>query len=567
MIKGKGSRAKNAYNKEVDLYKWFIVDLEKKIAITGNEYKEDAIDALSDYDGDKNFKIVSKSQLKKLGVDDPTSEWKYAKGGWLKDHNYVNKSENYETRYSKDKAHRSGYKKFAGGGEIEGKIEDLQAVVDGDFPQFAKDKAKSEIERLTKELHESKELKSEDKAEEKSDSDIKKHIDSLKLSKFVQDASYILSADEEKIEYRSEDKEGRDKITKQVIEAINNADEKTRNIYLEELGFKSKESKSEEKADKISKSEEISAEEKNAIEHSFLESKGYEKFVLGIYGDDSVDNAFQGTQAQKGRLKSDMSFGLAYFHTDDYSGVSVIDEDLMEWIADGFSNFPITVYTNSGFDLHSSSKNKFKNITFKKVSYSDFLKFKDTSYKESKTSETEEKITPAKKGRKPRVSKPKEVKGDLPKSKYEIGDKVGVSGHNEVYIISDKSYRNNIDNELTWVYYLPEYSSVLVSEKNLKTPKKVSHKDVLAKVKAKKGKGNNNRGDLVNYKTGDDKRRTRSVSSDKKREAKPLGRRVSESGNIYYENRLNRADIDKSERYKSGGEIESNPFRTKRGCW
>ncbi len=56
---------------------------------------------------------------------------------------------------------------FEGGGEIEGKISDLQAVVDGDFPQFAKDKAKAEIERLKKQLQESKETKAEDKEEDK----------------------------------------------------------------------------------------------------------------------------------------------------------------------------------------------------------------------------------------------------------------------------------------------------------------------------------------------------------------------------------------------------------------
>ena len=141
----------------------------------------------------------------------------------------------------------------------------------------------------------------------------------------------------------------------------------------------------------------------------------------------------------------------------------------------------------------------------------------------------------------------KEVKGDLPKSKFDKGDKVIVLGYNEVYEIKDKSYRNNLDNELTWVYYLPEYSSVLVSEKNLK------------EFKAKKSKATPSNAPSKGHK--------RNEASDRKREALPLGKRISESGNVYYENRLNRADKSKRTKFEEGGEVESNPFKTKRGCW
>jgi hypothetical protein len=82
-ITGKGSRSKNAYNKEVDLYKWFVVDLKNKKIVAGNEFREDAIEALEDYDGDKNFKVVSKISLKRLGIEEPSGEWKhkFADGG------------------------------------------------------------------------------------------------------------------------------------------------------------------------------------------------------------------------------------------------------------------------------------------------------------------------------------------------------------------------------------------------------------------------------------------------------------------------------------------------------
>jgi len=55
---------------------------------------------------------------------------------------------------------------------------------------------------------------------------------------------------------------------------------------------------------------------------------------------------------------------------------------------------------------------------------------------------------------------------NIPNSKYEIGDLVVLL--NKIYKIEDKAYRNNIDGKLTWVYSIPKYSDVLVSESNLK---------------------------------------------------------------------------------------------------
>ena len=57
-------------------------------------------------------------------------------------------------------------------------------------------------------------------------------------------------------------------------------------------------------------------------------------------------------------------------------------------------------------------------------------------------------------------------------------------------------------------------------------------------------------------KTGE--RYKRSESSDKKREALPLGKRISEDGNKYYENRLNRADISKKDKFEDGGEVKGS---------
>jgi hypothetical protein len=74
---------KDEYNKEVDLYNWYIVNVSERRVETGFEYKEDAIELLSDYDGDKNFKVVSKKTLKTLGIDIPNENWKYAYDGFM----------------------------------------------------------------------------------------------------------------------------------------------------------------------------------------------------------------------------------------------------------------------------------------------------------------------------------------------------------------------------------------------------------------------------------------------------------------------------------------------------
>jgi hypothetical protein len=75
------SRAQKRYNKEVDAYKWFIVDLANKRAVSGWEYQSDAKDALSDYDGDENFKIVAERTLASMGIENPKETFKMMKKG------------------------------------------------------------------------------------------------------------------------------------------------------------------------------------------------------------------------------------------------------------------------------------------------------------------------------------------------------------------------------------------------------------------------------------------------------------------------------------------------------
>jgi hypothetical protein len=76
-LKGKGSQAKNRYNRELESYKWFVVNLKENKAITGYEFKSDALDVLSDYDDRSRYKVVSEISLKKLGIENPKEMWKY----------------------------------------------------------------------------------------------------------------------------------------------------------------------------------------------------------------------------------------------------------------------------------------------------------------------------------------------------------------------------------------------------------------------------------------------------------------------------------------------------------
>jgi hypothetical protein len=81
---GKISRAKKQYNKDVDAYKWFVVNIKAQKTESGWEYKQDAIDALTDYDGDNNYKVVNEKTLIKMGIENPKEKWKkssYADGG------------------------------------------------------------------------------------------------------------------------------------------------------------------------------------------------------------------------------------------------------------------------------------------------------------------------------------------------------------------------------------------------------------------------------------------------------------------------------------------------------
>jgi len=95
---GKVSRSQRQYNKEVDAYKWFIINTETKKAESGWENKNDADEALQDYDGDSKYKVVAEKTLSKYNIENPKEKWKkFDKGGnVVKDDVYWEKRENLE---------------------------------------------------------------------------------------------------------------------------------------------------------------------------------------------------------------------------------------------------------------------------------------------------------------------------------------------------------------------------------------------------------------------------------------------------------------------------------------
>jgi hypothetical protein len=72
---------KDNYNKDVDAYNFYVVNLDTMRAETGFEFREDAVDLLNDYDDKKKYKVVSKRALKSMGIENPNESFKYEGGG------------------------------------------------------------------------------------------------------------------------------------------------------------------------------------------------------------------------------------------------------------------------------------------------------------------------------------------------------------------------------------------------------------------------------------------------------------------------------------------------------
>jgi hypothetical protein len=180
--------------------------------------------------------------------------------------------------------------------------------------------------------------------------------------------------------------------------------------------------------------------------------------------------------------------------------------------------------------------------------------------------------TPSKSESKKTTTRKAPVKAKEKAKKFKVGETVSIIDHpksdktNFYKVVGHQDWNDNYGWETT-IEKADEKVTMFENLLEKSVVPKADHKKLVAKLKAKKGQGNNDRGDLINYKDGSTERRKRSESSDKKREALPLGKRVSADGNVYWENRLNRGDVSKEDKFEGGGEIKSSGWGLKFLKW
>jgi hypothetical protein len=161
----------------------------------------------------------------------------------------------------------------------------------------------------------------------------------------------------------------------------------------------------------------------------FLESKGY-KYPREVYFDLDGDS-YQVTQAQKG-LK-DVAI---YYYT--HSFENPISKEVLNKFSKDFGNdFTITLFTNAGVDLHSSSKGKYKNITVKRISGNTYAGGGDTN-----------EIV---------LTKPKDFVGKVLKNKKQIGTyRISASNRGTVYQVRLANETITFNNEKQIVKHLSQ---------------------------------------------------------------------------------------------------------------
>jgi hypothetical protein len=339
--------------------------------------------------------------------------------------------------------------KFAGGGEIQSKIDKLQAVVNSKMlPESVKENARKKIAELEKELHESKETKAEEKAEhEEGGSESKEEKPKAKKPKFK--IGDVVGTDKD------------DALAKKITSFKTN-----RNGEIIYNGYY------------ISKpSEKFSFEESEIV----------------------LLKAPSKPTTRKAPIKK------------------AVAKKPSKQIVDYFKNHTkkeTYLYNNRiGFNKGMQSKEQY-----------------DTNH---------EWIS------KQIDKKPKSVAKNSIKSKV-LGDDLKVI---KFFDLTESEW-----NKMS----LTERNKLSDSYKAKNKPSKADHKKLVAKLKAKKGGKEYDNRASINPKTGE--RYKRSESSDKKRDAKPLGKRVSADGNVYYENRLNRGDLNSKKKFADGGEVKGSDW-------
>lgn len=490
-----------------------------------------------------------------------------------------------ETPIAKKK--RFGF--FAGGGEIENKIEKLKKVVSSKMlPESVKAKAQAEIDKLEKELHESKETKAEEKEEHKAGGSEARLDEKEELNATIQKLYDIEAKAEDLINYQSGGIQGQsvDKIKKyveyvnkevskldvpfgsEVFEVLEDENAHSLNLTLGLLGFYKNAKDSGEWAKKHEQYAKV-VEVVNEIKGGGKPEAKEPKFKIGdVVGLDLDEATPKKITSFKTNRKGEIIYSGYYIPFPNekwnYEESEIVllktpskpeakkptttskKEVVGYAIVDPISG-EIVVSKKTIRQLIEASKKLEKTKGFEDMgdlAY-EIIKKDDKNVLGDKIESVDIKSLPI--GKKAPVKKAV-VKKAEPKSEFEIGDKVTVKG--ETHEIKEKKYIDYLGGGMTWAYKIPTFS-FYVRESDVEAYKKpkADHKKLVAKLKAKKGATPSN---------APSKGHKRSEASDRKRSALPLGKRVSADGNIYYERRLNRADISKEDKFEKGGEVDKN---------
>ena len=565
--------------------------------------------------------------------------------------------------------------KYEGGGEIQSKIDKLNKVVNSKMlPESAKAKARAEIERLEKELHESKETKSEEKAEhsdkikmyisefprgltEGVEDFIKEHklsedevlkmlmgykqgqilstiaseafsqrLSSEKKAKSVKEVLAFVKSDKafkyKKPSYKLGDQWAKDFNYKGLLEYSLKVDENTPIKDLEKLhssfednnyhtlgsplwdayidlkqGNKDKarlnilkfrkgieEELTDEfgwkkpTSDKI-ELRKITQEEWNTKKkHDYASIKDGQKYILTNENGATILVPVEIVKATtKAPAKQKFKIGdyvkiLGSYGMTDYGKITAYTENShfeshngyqVTGFGDPLKENQIEKVTKAEYDKATAKKEEPKSTHdgFKVMSNQYLKQGKGATYhyvvnengdtinKETKKVYRGQELTKYWFNTKEQAQKfANELNEKAPKTpKFKVGEVVLVNYGEERGKMGKitKAYSDEIP------YYEIEGTSKEIPESNIELYKKPKpdHKKLLAKIKAKK---------TVTPSNAPSKGHKRNEASDKKRDALPLGKRVSKDGNIYWENRLNRGDISKEDKFEGGGEIGRN---------
>jgi hypothetical protein len=402
-------------------------------------------------------------------------------------------------------------KKYAGGGEIENKIEKLKKVVSSKMlPESVKAKAQAEIDKLEKELHESKETKAEEKEEHKAggseyksklEKDLEKELNRLQrdLNSFRLQI-YTEGDDSEKEKARQRERTSKIIRMNEVLALLNEI----------EIGKENKmtsESEGERKAGMYKEEDYVEAKTK-ALEKSLKDKTISE---TQRKRDEKELALFKGAEA-KPELKKITQEEWNTKKKHDYASI----KDGQKYILTNINGATILVPVEI-------IKPEAKKPTTRKAPVRKAPVKKAVAKKEIET--------PSK----------------------EIVDYFKSHGKKETYLYNNRiGFNKGMQSKEQY-----NVNHEWISKQDEAKPK-ADHKKLVAKLKAKKGgKEYDNRASLVPF---TETRRKRSESSDKKRSALPPGKRVSENGVTYYESRLNRTDLSKKDKFEKGGEVKGSDW-------